>query len=55
VFREAKRLGVAYAPYRARGHRLTTDIAQPWLIGYRRPQFALDWWQYVDVDNSKKP
>ncbi|MBB4842548.1 ABC-type transport system substrate-binding protein [Paucibacter oligotrophus] len=55
VFREAKRLGVAYAPYRARGHRLITDIAQPWLIGYRRPQFALDWWQFVDVDNNQKP
>ncbi|RQO60655.1 bicyclomycin resistance protein [Paucibacter sp. KBW04] len=54
VFRDAKRLGVAYAPYRARGHRLITDIAQPWLIGYRRPQFAQDWWQYVDIDNSRK-
>ncbi|MEL4177319.1 ABC transporter substrate-binding protein [Roseateles sp. PN1] len=55
VFLAAKRLGVAYAPYRARGHRIITDLAQPWVSGYRRPAFALDWWQYVDIDNSKRP
>jgi hypothetical protein len=25
-------------------------MAYPSLIGYRRPPFSLDWWQYVDID-----
>jgi len=33
-------------------HRIVTDLAYPQVIGYRRPPFALDWWQYVDIDNS---
>jgi len=55
VFAEAKRVAAAYAPYRARGHRLLTDLAQPWLIGYRRPPFWLNWWEYVDIDTEKAP
>ena len=32
-------------------HRVT-DMCNPWLIGYRRPMFWHDWWQYVDIDTS---
>jgi hypothetical protein len=28
---------------------------QPWVIGYRRPVFWNDWWQHVDIDNSRRP
>ncbi|HET6599616.1 MAG TPA: ABC transporter substrate-binding protein [Burkholderiaceae bacterium] len=49
-FDAANRLLVAYAPYRANVHRILTDLAYPWLVGYRRPAFWLDWWQYVDID-----
>ena len=55
LFRELKRISVAYEPYKDRGHRFFTDLAQPWLIGYRRPLFWLDFWEYVDIDPSKKP
>ena len=47
---EAKRLLIAYAPYKWGVHRIHTDIAQPWLHGYRRPPYWTDWWQYVDID-----
>ncbi|MFX1681684.1 ABC transporter substrate-binding protein [Mitsuaria sp. CC2] len=50
VFDETKRYATAYMPYKYRGHRFITDIAQPQLIGYRRPQFWLNWWEYVDID-----
>jgi ABC-type transport system substrate-binding protein len=50
LFLQAKRLAVAYMPYKLRTHRILTDMAQPWLQGYRRPVFGLDWWQWVDVD-----
>jgi len=50
VFSEAVRLMVAYMPYKFHVHRILTDLAQPWLHGYRRPPYWLPWWQYVDVD-----
>jgi ABC-type transport system substrate-binding protein len=50
VFDEATRILVAYVPYRFNVHRILTDMAYPSLIGYRRPPFSLDWWQYVDID-----
>jgi len=49
VFTAAKRLAAAYAPYRPRGHRMLTDLAHPQLIGYRRPPFWQNWWEFVDV------
>ncbi len=50
IFDETKRYAVAYMPYKYRAHRFITDIAQPQLIGYRRPQFWQNWWEYVDID-----
>jgi ABC-type transport system substrate-binding protein len=47
---EAKRLLIAYAPYKFHVHRVLTDLAQPWLHGYRRPPYWLTWWPYVDID-----
>jgi ABC-type transport system substrate-binding protein len=55
MFDRIKRIVVAYAPYKYHAHRIFTDMAQPWLIGYRRPLFWLNWWEYVDIDESKKP
>lgn len=53
LFNELKRLGAAYAPYRPRGHRIITDLAHAQLLGYRRPQFWLNFWEYVDIDASQ--
>jgi ABC-type transport system substrate-binding protein len=50
LFREAKRIVAAYAPYHSGVHRILTDLAWPWLIGFRRPPYWLAWWQYVDID-----
>jgi ABC-type transport system substrate-binding protein len=55
LFEQAKRLAVAYAPYKTHVHRYVNDMAQPWLIGYRRPLFWLDFWQYLDIDTAKLP
>jgi len=45
-----KRIALAYMPYKARGHRLVTDLAMPEVVGYRRPLFRQDWWQYIDIE-----
>jgi ABC-type transport system substrate-binding protein len=54
LFEQAKKLAIAYAPYKIRYFRIATDLAQPWLIGYRRPLFWQDWWQMVDVDMGRR-
>lgn len=50
LFDEARRIAVAYMPYKTHVHRIVIDVAQPWVNGYRRGQFWQDQWQYIDVD-----
>jgi len=52
AFREAERLAVAYIPYKFTLNRMSLDMAQPQLVGYRRTVFWQDWWQFVDIDDS---
>jgi ABC-type transport system substrate-binding protein len=51
---EAKRLTVAYMPYKAHAHRIWTDMAQPWVKGYHRNIFVREFWKYVDVDPAEQ-
>jgi ABC-type transport system substrate-binding protein len=55
VFDEATKLIVAYMPHRISVHRIITDMSAGNLVGYRRPPFAQDWWQYVDIDTTVQP
>jgi ABC-type transport system substrate-binding protein len=50
LFERAKRIAVAYMPYKVRAHRIFTDLAHPWVIGFRRPLFWSEWWHMVDID-----
>ncbi|KPF51261.1 bicyclomycin resistance protein [beta proteobacterium AAP121] len=50
VMADAARLMVAYMPYKVHVHRIFTDIAQPWVVGYHRNIFVRDFWKYIDVD-----
>jgi ABC-type transport system substrate-binding protein len=54
LIRDAARLLIAYMPYKARVHRIGTDMWQGWLIGYKRHPFALSWWRYIDIDADKQ-
>jgi ABC-type transport system substrate-binding protein len=54
LFLEAKKLFVAYAPYKFVGHRIDTAVFHPWVIGYRRHPFRRDFWKFVDIDNGVK-
>jgi ABC-type transport system substrate-binding protein len=55
LFAEAKRISVAYMPYRNLVHRISTDMWHPWVVGFRRPVFWQEWYHMVDIDLSKKP
>jgi ABC-type transport system substrate-binding protein len=52
LFRETKRMLAVDAPYRWGVHRILTDLAWPWLIGYRRQLYSNTFWQYVDIDTE---
>jgi len=54
VMTRMKELTVAYMPYKVHVHRIWTDLAQPWLVGYHRNVFLRDWWRYVDIDLAEK-
>ncbi|HYW88207.1 MAG TPA: ABC transporter substrate-binding protein [Chloroflexota bacterium] len=51
---EAKRLMVAYMPYKVHVHRIWNDLAQPWVTGYHRNVFVREFWKYVDVDMHER-
>jgi len=55
AFNESVKIALAYMPYKFTLNRLSLDMTYPQLIGYRRPIFWLDWWQYVDIDDSLRP
>ena len=50
LMREAQRLMVAYMPYKFHVHRIYTDMAQPWVMGYNRNLFVRDFWTFIDID-----
>jgi ABC-type transport system substrate-binding protein len=54
ALREAQALITAYAPHKYNVHRIVTDLSQPWLVGYRRPLFGRQFWQYVDIDETRR-
>ena len=48
---QAHKLATAYMPYKYRVHRMYADLYQPWVVGYRRPPFWLELWQYLDIED----
>jgi len=53
-FLAGKRLATAWMPYKVHGHRYATDLAWPQLVGFRRPLFWQDWWEYVDIEPARR-
>ncbi|MDZ7591114.1 MAG: ABC transporter substrate-binding protein [Rubrivivax sp.] len=47
---QASKLMVAYMPYKVHVHRVWTDLAQPWVLGYHRNIYVREFWKYVDID-----
>ena len=53
IYREMNRLFLVYAPWRLGTHRIYTDVAQPWTIGFRRHPVMRGFWKYMDIDLPK--
>ena len=54
LFLQAKKIAVAFLPYKPTVHRISTDLWYPWLTGYRRPLFWNEWWHLVDIDPAMR-
>ena len=54
LFDRARRLAVAYAPYKHHVHRYVLDMMHPRVYGYRRPLYWNEWWHFVDVLPAKE-
>ncbi len=52
LFRRAKRIAIAYMPYKISVHRISSHVAHAHVIGYRRPLFWNQWWHLVDIDHG---
>jgi len=50
LFLDAKRIAVAYMPWKFRVHRLDSELLHPWVSGYRKPLFWQEWWHMIDID-----
>ena len=55
LFEQAKKIAVAYMPYKLQTHRIVADMLRPGVTGYRRPLFWNEWWHMVDVDPGPSP
>ncbi len=54
AFDRAKRIAVAYAPYKAHVHQYVDVVAHRWVQGYRRPLFWYDVWHLMDVEGAPR-
>jgi ABC-type transport system substrate-binding protein len=52
VMEEARKLMVAYMPYKVHAHRIFTDLTHPWVLGYHRNIFVREFWKYIDIDTE---
>jgi ABC-type transport system substrate-binding protein len=52
VMRRAKDMLVAYLPFKVHAHRISIDLAQPWMLNYWRHPFMRDHWRYYDLAPS---
>ncbi len=55
LFAQARKIAIAYMPYKLQVHRLVADMMHANVTGYRRPAYWNGWWQYVDVAPGPSP
>jgi ABC-type transport system substrate-binding protein len=54
LLRDGSRTMAAYMPYLLHLHRVNVDLAQPWVLGYRRHPFTSRKWDWIDVDTAAR-
>ena len=54
LYSEMARLVAAYAPWIPGVHRMRSEVAQPWVIGYVKHPILNAPWLFMDVDETKR-
>jgi ABC-type transport system substrate-binding protein len=54
LIEQAKKIMVAYMPYKAGAHRIATDLMHPWVFGFTRHPFQRELFKFVDVDPAQQ-
>jgi ABC-type transport system substrate-binding protein len=54
TLREALKIVTAYMPQKYNVHRIVTCLMQPRLLGLRYPLYGNQFWQSVDIDDSRR-
>jgi ABC-type transport system substrate-binding protein len=54
ALREAQRIVIALAPQKYKVHRIVNDLTQRWVVGYKRPLYGRQFWQYIDIDETTR-
>jgi hypothetical protein len=54
AFLEAKRLTAAWMPYKLRTHPVQVTLLQPGVVGFRRPLFWPNWFEFVDIESASR-
>jgi ABC-type transport system substrate-binding protein len=55
LLRESQAIVTALMPMKYKVHRIVTDLTQPWVLGFRRPLYGNQFWQYIDIDTARQP
>ena len=55
LLRESQAIVTALMPMKYNVHRILTDLTQPWVLGFRRPLYGSQFWQYIDIDTARQP
>ncbi|MEP7300691.1 MAG: ABC transporter substrate-binding protein [Caldimonas sp.] len=55
LVQEALKILTAFMPQKYNVHRIVSYLTQPWLAGFRAPLYGNQFWQYVDIDETKRP
>jgi ABC-type transport system substrate-binding protein len=54
IYQQMARLVAAYAPFKIHTHRKRNDMAQPWVLGWRRNPFLHEGYRWVDIDLERR-
>ena len=45
---------LVYAPWKLGVHRVASNLAQPWVVGYKPHPILHSLWKYIDIDVARR-
>ena len=54
IYNQMARIVTVYAPWKLHSHRKRNQLAQPWILGWRKHPFLHEGYKYVDIDLQRR-